>query len=56
MIFSNKLSDLMNDRGTLRSDLLSPSNKKTNPEHTSFCKLVKDADLNWMKDLLIKKQ
>ena len=40
---TNKLLEIMNDRGILASYLLSPLSKITNPENTSQFKLVEDS-------------
>ena len=50
---SDKLSEIMNDRGIIASYLKSPVSKITNPEHTSQYKLLKDPDSNGANYLLI---
>ena len=52
---NNKLLEIMNDRGTLASYLLSPLSKITNPENTTQFKLVKDSNSNNVNDLKINK-
>ena len=39
---NNKLLEIMNDRGILATNLMSPLSKIFNPENTSQFKLVKD--------------
>ena len=51
---SNKLLEMMNDRGILATYLMSPLSKITNPENTTQFKLVKDSSPNRVDDLLIK--
>ena len=43
---------IMNDRGMIEAQLLSPLSKITNPENTSQFKLVKDHNSNRVNDLL----
>ena len=50
---NNKLLEIMNDRGTISSYLLSPLAKITNPENTTQFNLVKDSSSNRVNDLLI---
>ena len=52
---NDKLPELMEDRGTLASHLLSLLSKITNPKNTSQFKLAKDPDSNRFNDLLINK-
>ena len=49
---NNKLLILTKGRGILAIYLLPPLCKVTNPEHASQNKLVKDANSNWVNDLL----
>ena len=51
---NNELLEVMNDRGTLASYLMSLSSKLTSPENTSQYKLVRDYNSNRVNDLLIK--
>ena len=51
---NNKLLEIMNDRGTLASYLMSPLSKITNPENVSQFKLVKDSSSKRVNDLVIK--
>ena len=51
---NNKLLEIMNDRETLASYLMSLLSKITNPENTSQFKLVKDHNSNRVNDLLMK--
>ena len=51
---NNKLLEIMNDRGTLASYLLSPLSKITNLEKSAQFKLVKDPNSNRVNDLLLK--
>ena len=51
---NNKLLEILNDRGTLASYLMSPLSETTNPENTSQFKLVKDPNSNRVNDLLTK--
>ena len=48
---NDKLLEIMNDRGTLATYLMSPLSKITNPENTSQFKLVKDSNSNRGNDL-----
>ena len=50
---NNKFLEIMNDRGTIASYLLSLLSKNNNPEITGQFKLVKDRNSNSVKDLLI---
>ena len=50
---NNKLLEILNDRGTLASYLMSPLSKITNPENSKQFKLVKDPNSNRANDLLI---
>ena len=50
---NNKFVEIMNDRGTLATYLMSPLSKITNPENTTQFKLVKDANSNRVNDLNI---
>ena len=50
---NEKLLQIMNNRGKVASDLLSPLSKITNPENTSQFKLVKDPNTNRVNDLLL---
>ena len=50
---NNKLLEIMNDRGILASNLMSPLYKITNPENTCQFKLVKYSSSNRANDLLI---
>ena len=52
---NNKISEIMNDRGILASDLMTPLSKKTNPENTTKFKFVKDSNSNRVNDLKINK-
>ena len=52
---NNKLSEIMNDRGTLAFYLLSPLSKITNPENSTQFDLLKDHNSNRVNDLLINK-
>ena len=52
---NNKLSNIMNDRGSFASYLVSALSKIINPEHTSQYKLEKVPDFYRMDDLLINK-
>ena len=52
---NNKLLEIMNDRGSLASYLMSPLSKITNPENTTQFKLVKDSNSNTVNDLKINK-
>ena len=52
---SNKLLEIMNDRGILASYLMSPLSKITNPENASQFKLVKHSNSNRVNDLEINK-
>ena len=52
---TNKLLEIMNDRGILASYLMSPPSKITNPENTTQFKLVRDSNSNRVKDLKINK-
>ena len=52
---SNKLLELMKNRGIIASYLMSPLSKITNPEHTSEFELVKDPNSNRVNDLLLNK-
>ena len=52
---NNKLLEIMNDRGTLASYLMSPLSKITNPENASHFNLVKDSNSNRVNDLKINK-
>ena len=52
---NNKLLEIMNDRGILATDLMSPLSKITNRENTSQFKLVKDHNSNRVNDLKINK-
>ena len=52
---NNKLLDIMNDRGILKSSLLSPLSEKTYPENTSQDKFVKNSDSIKVNDLLTNK-
>ena len=49
---SDKLLEIMNDRGMIASYLLSPRSKITNLENTTQFKLVKDSSSNRVNDLL----
>ena len=51
---SNKLLEIMNDRGILASYLMSPLSKITNPENTSQFRLEKDHNSNRVNVLLMK--
>ena len=51
----NRLSDIMNDSGTLAFYLLFPLSKITKPDHTSHFKLVKDSDSNRVNYFLLNK-
>ena len=51
---SNKLPEIMNDRGTLASYLMSPLSKITNPKNTTQFQLVKDSSSIRSNDLLMK--
>ena len=48
---NNNLLEIMNDRGILATYLMSPSSKNNNPKTSSQFKLVKDSNLNRVKDL-----
>ena len=50
---SNKVLEIMNDRGVLATYLLTPLSKITNPENNNQFKLVKDSSSNRVNDLLI---
>ena len=50
---SNKLLEIMNDRGILASYMLTPLSKITNPDNSTQFKLVKDFSTNRVIDLLI---
>ena len=50
---NNKLLDKMNDRGIVASYLMSLLSKITNPENSGQFKLLKDANSNRVKDLLL---
>ena len=50
---NNKLLEIMNDRGTLATYLMSPLSKITNPENTTQFKLEKDPSSNRVNDLRI---
>ena len=50
---SNKLLEVMNDRGILATYLMTPLSKITNPKNTTQFKLVKDANSNRVNDLNI---
>ena len=50
---NNKLLEIMNDRGILASNLLSPLSKITNPENTTQFKLVKGHNSKRVNDFLI---
>ena len=50
---NNKLIEIMNDRGTLASYLMSPLSKITNSENTTQFKLIKDSSSNRVNDLKI---
>ena len=50
---SNKLLEIMNDRGILASYLMSPLSKITNTENTIQFRLVKDFSSNRVNNLLI---
>ena len=52
-IFNNKFLEIMNDRGTLATYLMSPLSRITNPENTTQFKLVKDSRANRGNDSLI---
>ena len=52
---SNKLLEIMSDRGILASYLMSPLSKITNPENASQFKLVKDSNSNRVNELKINK-
>ena len=52
---SNKLLELLNDRGVIASCLLSPLSTITNPEYAIQFKLVKVPSSNRVNDLLINK-
>ena len=52
---SNKLLEIMNDRGILATYLLSLLSKITNLENSTQFKLVKDANSNRVNDLKINK-
>ena len=47
-----KLLEIMNDRGVLASDILSPSSKITNRENSIQFNLLKDSNSNRVKDML----
>ena len=51
---NNKFLEIMNDRGTLSSYLMSPLSIIPNPENTTQFKLVKDHNSNRVNDLLKK--
>ena len=51
---SNKLLEIMNDRGILATYLMSPLSKITSPEITSQFKIVKYHNSNRVNDLLMK--
>ena len=50
---NNKILEIMNDRGTIASYLMSPLSETTDPENTSQFKLVKDHNSNRVNDLLL---
>ena len=50
---NNKLLGILNDRGFLASNLMSPLSKISNPENTNQFKLVKDSYSNRVNDLKI---
>ena len=50
---NNKLLEIMNDRGILATNLMSPLSKITNPENTSQFRLIKDSSSNRVNDLLL---
>ena len=50
---NNNLLEIMNDRGTLATYLMSPLSKITNPENTSQFEVVKDSSSNRVNDLKI---
>ena len=50
---NSKFLEMMNDRGIITSNLLSPLAKITNPENSTQFKLVKDSSSNRVNDLLI---
>ena len=52
---NKKLLEIMNDRGILASDLLSPLSKITNTENSTQFKLGKDHNSKKVNDLLINK-
>ena len=52
---NNNLLEIMNDRGTLATYLMSPLSRITNPENSSQFKLVKDPSSNRVNDLKINK-
>ena len=52
---NEKVSEIMNDRGTIASYLMSPLSKITNPENTIQFKLVKDSSSKRVNDLKINK-
>ena len=52
---TNKLLEIMNDRGILASYLMGPLSKITNPENSSQFKLVKYSNSNRVNDLKINK-
>ena len=53
---NDKLLEILNDRGIIASDLLSPLSEKTDPGNKSQFKPVKDPNSNRVTDLIIKKQ
>ena len=50
---NNKLVKIVNDRGILATNLMSPLSKVTNPENTTQFRLIKDSSSNGGSDLLI---
>ena len=52
---NNNLLEIMNQRGTLATYLMSPLSRITNPENASQFKLVKDPSSNRVNDLKINK-
>ena len=51
---NNKLLEIMNDRGIIASNLMSPLTKITNPEKNTQFKLVTDSGSNRVNDLLVR--
>ena len=54
-IINNNRLEIMNDRGILATDLMSPLSRIANPDNASQFRLVKDSSSNRVNDLKINK-